>query len=54
MDSQKISLDNQGNHREGHELASHGYGHQCVGDLYEIESKADIIKAKATLEDVSG
>ncbi|MEO5698275.1 MAG: XrtA system polysaccharide deacetylase [Burkholderiaceae bacterium] len=38
---------------EGHELASHGYGHQRVSDLTEAEFCADIERAKAVLEDVS-
>jgi polysaccharide deacetylase family protein (PEP-CTERM system associated) len=38
---------------EGHELASHGYGHQRVSDLSEPEFRADIERAKAILEDLS-
>ena len=38
----------------GHELASHGYGHQRVSDLTPDKFRADIIKAKNILEDVSG
>ena len=38
----------------GHELASHGHGHQRVTDLSEAEFRADIERAKGTLEDLSG
>lgn len=38
----------------GHELASHGYGHQRVSDLTSAEFKQDLIKAKNILEDISG
>jgi polysaccharide deacetylase family protein (PEP-CTERM system associated) len=38
----------------GHELASHGYGHQRVTDLDREAFKADLIKAKDILEDISG
>ncbi len=38
----------------GHELASHGYGHQRVSDLTPDEFKYDIVKAKNILEDISG
>lgn len=40
--------------REGHELASHGYGHQRVTDLSEPEFFEDIHRAKALLEDIGG
>jgi polysaccharide deacetylase family protein (PEP-CTERM system associated) len=39
---------------DGHELASHGYGHQRVSDLTRDEFGADIRRAKAILEDLSG
>ncbi|WP_404301652.1 XrtA system polysaccharide deacetylase [Alicycliphilus denitrificans] len=38
----------------GHELASHGYGHERVSDLSELEFFNDIYRAKALLEDISG
>jgi polysaccharide deacetylase family protein (PEP-CTERM system associated) len=38
----------------GHELASHGYGHERVSDLNRAEFSADISAAKALLEDLSG
>lgn len=38
----------------GHELASHGYGHQRVSDLSREEFHADITRAKKILEDLSG
>ena len=39
---------------QGHELASHGYGHQRASDLTRTEFTADISRAKALLEDVGG
>lgn len=38
----------------GHELASHGYGHERVSDLSESEFFDDIHRAKALLEDIGG
>ena len=38
----------------GHELASHGYGHQRASDLSRAEFSADIGHAKALLEQISG
>jgi len=38
----------------GHELASHGYGHQRVSDLTPDQFKQDLIHAKNILEDISG
>lgn len=38
----------------GHELASHGYGHQRVTDLSRGEFHADVTRAKNILEDLSG
>ena len=35
---------------EGHELASHGYGHQRASDLTETEFFHDVSHAKALLE----
>ena len=40
--------------REGHELASHGYGHQRASDLSEAEFFDDISRAKGILEDIGG
>ena len=40
--------------REGHELASHGYGHERASDLDEAAFSQDIRRAKALLEDLSG
>jgi polysaccharide deacetylase family protein (PEP-CTERM system associated) len=39
---------------QGHEVASHGYGHQRVSDLTRSEFDTDIRLAKAILEDLSG
>ena len=38
----------------GHELASHGWGHDRVTDLNEAEFREDIIRSKGLLEDLSG
>ncbi len=38
----------------GHELASHGYGHERVSDLSEAEFFEDIYRAKTLLEDIGG
>jgi polysaccharide deacetylase family protein (PEP-CTERM system associated) len=38
----------------GHELASHGYGHERASDLTEAAFFDDISRAKALLEDISG
>jgi polysaccharide deacetylase family protein (PEP-CTERM system associated) len=38
----------------GHEVASHGYGHQRASDLSEPEFTQDITRAKHILEDLSG
>lgn len=39
---------------QGHELASHGYGHQRVTDLDESAFRDDVTRAKGMLEDLSG
>ena len=39
---------------QGHELASHGYGHQRASDLSRAEFTDDIVRAKRLLEDVGG
>jgi polysaccharide deacetylase family protein (PEP-CTERM system associated) len=38
----------------GHELASHGYGHQRASDLTPAEFRDDITRAKSLLEDLGG
>jgi len=38
----------------GHELASHGYGHERVSDLDETAFTEDVTRAKAILEDLGG
>ncbi len=38
----------------GHEQASHGWGHARVTDLTPAEFKNDIVRSKALLEDVCG
>jgi polysaccharide deacetylase family protein (PEP-CTERM system associated) len=40
--------------KRGHELASHGYGHERASDLTEDAFLEDIRSAKAILEDLSG
>ena len=39
---------------QGHELASHGYGHQLVTGLNREEFSQDIRRAKRLLEDIGG
>ena len=39
---------------QGHELASHGYGHERASDLSEGDFFADIDRAKKMLEDIGG
>jgi len=38
----------------GHDIASHGYGHQIVGNLTPAQFREDIRIAKAAIEDASG
>lgn len=38
----------------GHELASHGYGHQRASHLTEAEFRQDVSRAKGLLEDIGG
>jgi len=38
----------------GHELASHGYGHQRASDLTPTQFRDDITRAKRILEDLGG
>lgn len=38
----------------GHELASHGYGHERASDLDRSALRADLARAKALLEDLGG
>lgn len=38
----------------GHELASHGYGHQRASDLTPKQFREDITRAKHILEDIGG
>jgi polysaccharide deacetylase family protein (PEP-CTERM system associated) len=40
--------------RGGHELASHGYGHELVHAIGEAAFRADIRRAKQVLEGISG
>ena len=39
---------------DGHELASHGYGHQRASDLTPAQFRDDITRAKHLLEDIGG
>jgi len=39
---------------EGHELASHGYGHERASDLSREDFSNDVRRAKGILEDISG
>jgi polysaccharide deacetylase family protein (PEP-CTERM system associated) len=38
----------------GHELASHGYGHERASELDRSALRADLTRAKALLEDIGG
>ncbi|MDT7837672.1 XrtA system polysaccharide deacetylase [Aquabacterium sp. OR-4] len=38
----------------GHELASHGYGHERASDLSRAQFSDDIVRARALLEDIGG
>ena len=39
---------------QGHEIASHGYGHERASDLDRMGFRADIERAKGVLEDLAG
>lgn len=39
---------------EGHEIASHGYGHELIYTLSESEFRADVGRCKKILEDLTG
>ena len=39
---------------DGHELASHGYDHTRIHQFTVDEFRADVVKTKATLEDIGG
>ena len=39
---------------EGHELASHGHGHELAHELTEAAFRADVARAKRALEDAGG
>lgn len=39
---------------QGHEVASHGYGHERASDLDHAAFRSDIERAKGVLEDLSG
>ncbi|MFY8119507.1 MAG: XrtA system polysaccharide deacetylase [Roseateles sp.] len=39
---------------QGHEIASHGYGHERASDLSPEAFRSDVARAKALLEDLSG
>ena len=39
---------------QGHELASHGYGHERASDLTPAAFSDDIVRAKRLLEDIGG
>jgi polysaccharide deacetylase family protein (PEP-CTERM system associated) len=40
--------------REGHEVASHGYGHINVYEQTEVQFRQDILRSKQQLEDLTG
>lgn len=39
---------------EGHEIASHGFGHELLDDLSPEGFRGDVIRSKALLEDLAG
>lgn len=39
---------------EGHELASHGYGHELIDRIGAAAFRADVVRARAILEDAAG
>jgi polysaccharide deacetylase family protein (PEP-CTERM system associated) len=39
---------------EGHEIASHGYGHALLGTLSQDEFRVDVARSKRLLEDLTG
>jgi len=39
---------------EGHEVASHGYGHALLGTLSHEEFRTDVARSKALLEELAG
>ncbi len=41
-------------HRQGHEVACHGFGHQMLTRLSRAQFTADLRRAKATVEDAAG
>jgi len=41
-------------HKEGHEIACHGYAHKLIYNQSKEEFRSDIKKAKAILEDITG
>ncbi len=41
-------------HRRGHEVASHGYGHELCTELNPRALKEDLLRSKAILEDILG
>jgi polysaccharide deacetylase family protein (PEP-CTERM system associated) len=41
-------------HGRGHEVACHGYAHQCIFNQGKEEFKEDVTKAKVILEDIIG
>ena len=41
-------------HKAGHEIASHGYGHELVYDLTEAQFRLDVLHAKQMLEGITG
>ncbi len=38
----------------GHEIASHGYGHQRASEMSRSAFRQDVVRAKALLEDIAG
>lgn len=41
-------------HKRGHEIASHGYNHELCSGLVCATLREDLLRSKATLEDITG
>ena len=41
-------------HKAGHEIASHGYGHELVYELTETQFRQDLLRSMRILEEITG
>lgn len=44
----------EGIHKAGHEVASHGYGHELVYEQTESQFRQDLLRSKRILEEITG